>query len=168
MKLSTHHTPHRDLTRSRRRGPNAGFTLVELIVVIAVMAILQTLAAGGLRTLLGSQTVKNTSFELFAALLHARSEALTRNREVRVTPLGADWSQGWIVVTTDGLQLARSSAPAGVTISGPTAVTFRANGRPLVGPGEFVVSSAGTRPDDSRCLRVNASGRAQLARGSCT
>ena len=63
-------------TRTHLKGRSAtGFTLIELMVTIAIAAILATLAAPSFREYIVSQRIKNASFDLFTALTLARSEA---------------------------------------------------------------------------------------------
>lgn len=92
--------------------PSAGFTLLELMVTIAIGAILLGLAMPQLsRFGLAAARTKGAT-ELYTALNQARSEAIVRNAPVTVcqrnwyatgdTPRCADggsgsWAQGWLV-----------------------------------------------------------------------
>jgi type IV fimbrial biogenesis protein FimT len=62
-----------------------GFTLVEFIVVIAVLALIATLAAPSFMRMLAKKRVEGVTSELVTDLQYARSEALHRNAKVRVT-----------------------------------------------------------------------------------
>ena len=77
----------------RRRG----FTLVELLVVMAIAVVLLGVAAPSLRDIILAQRVKNASFDVFASITSARSEAITRNVPVTIAPAGGNWSNGWLV-----------------------------------------------------------------------
>lgn len=61
----------------------AGFTLIELMVVAAVLLVLITLAAPSIRDLLGMQRLQNIQSTLVSDLQFARSEAV--RRQFRVT-----------------------------------------------------------------------------------
>lgn len=81
-----------------------GFTLIELMVTIAIVAILASLAAPSFNTLATAQALRSASSELHISLLQARSEALRTNRNVYVVPVSAtdpatttDWAAGWTV-----------------------------------------------------------------------
>ena len=84
----------------RRKG---GFSLVELLVVIAVAAILLGIAAADLRSLIRHQQLKAALSDLFGAIDLTRSQAITRGMRVYLAPLGDGWSGGWSVfVDKDG------------------------------------------------------------------
>lgn len=81
-----------------------GFTLIELMIVIAIMAILASLAAPSFKTLATAQALRAASSDLQISLLQARSEALRTNRNVYVVPVSStnpattsDWADGWSV-----------------------------------------------------------------------
>jgi len=66
-------------------GPRHGVTIIEMMVVVVVLAIILSLAVPSLRELLARQRVKGINAELVTDLQYARSEAVSRNREVYVT-----------------------------------------------------------------------------------
>jgi type IV fimbrial biogenesis protein FimT len=72
------------LTGSGRR-PARGLTLIEVMVVVAVAAVILTLTAPSLRDFLARQRVAAINAELVTDLQLARSEAIARNRSVYVT-----------------------------------------------------------------------------------
>lgn len=84
-----------------------GFTLIELVVTLAVAAIVITAAAPGFRALLQNNRAATQANELVSAFTLARSEAVKRAGRVSVcaTADGAncsnsdDWSTGWMVFT---------------------------------------------------------------------
>lgn len=88
-----------------KRSVSAGFTLIELMVVVAVAALLQSLAAPAFTGMVNSMRLTAAVNSLFSSLLLARSEAIKRNAravlckstsgEACITSGG--WEQGWIV-----------------------------------------------------------------------
>lgn len=62
-----------------------GFTLIELLVVIAVLALVLVAVPPFFSTGVPSATLKAAAREVAAGLRYARSEAVTRNREVVFT-----------------------------------------------------------------------------------
>jgi len=88
-----------------KRSASAGFTLIELMVVVALVALLLSLAAPAFKGVINSMRLTTAVNALFTSLLLARSEAIKRNGravvcktvsgEACVTTGG--WQQGWIV-----------------------------------------------------------------------
>jgi type IV fimbrial biogenesis protein FimT len=82
-----------------------GFTLIELMVTVAIAAVLAGLAAPSMRDLIASNRLKSHTSALHTSLLLARSEAIKRNSRVVLckSPDGVtcvtagDWQQGWVV-----------------------------------------------------------------------
>jgi type IV fimbrial biogenesis protein FimT len=63
----------------------AGFTMVELLVVVAVVSILALLAAPSFNDFIRLQRLKSVTAQLTTDLQLARSEAASRNTQVRLT-----------------------------------------------------------------------------------
>lgn len=62
----------------------SGFTLIELMVTIAVLAIIVSIAAPGISTQLANQRVKSTAATLANALKEAKVESILRRQNVTV------------------------------------------------------------------------------------
>jgi type IV fimbrial biogenesis protein FimT len=79
-----------------------GFTLIELMVVVAIVAVLAAVGAPSFRDMLLNQRLASAAQSFNSALSLARMEAIQRARPVEVAALaGSDWSGGWIVRTGD-------------------------------------------------------------------
>lgn len=67
------------------RMTSSGFTLIELMVTIAVLAIIAGIAAPSINTQLANQRVKSTTSTIANALKGARNESLIRRQEVELS-----------------------------------------------------------------------------------
>ena len=88
---------------------NNGFTLIELIVTIAVLAIIATLAAPSFSNLLIKENLKTTAFNMRDTLKEARSRALL-NRAPTVVCTSLSKSASAVSQDTCGANLANYSA----------------------------------------------------------
>ena len=66
------------------RMSSSGFTLIELMVMIAVLAIIVGIAAPSVSTQLANQRVKSTTATLANALKEAKVESIIRRQNVKV------------------------------------------------------------------------------------
>ena len=152
------------MVRSRFRA--RAFTVVEILVVMAVFAIVVGVAGPALSSMVASQQVRSAAYDLHAALNIARSEALTRNSAVVVAPADGDWARGWSV-SEGGVVLRRQTAYPRVALSGPVRIVFSADGRPDTIATPFAVTSTGTTSGSFRCVRLRLNGRSAIDQGSC-
>jgi type IV fimbrial biogenesis protein FimT len=143
-----------------------GFTLIELMVTLAVLVILLGLGVPSFRAFIGSQKVKSGTYELMTSLVLARSEAVKRNGNVTVTPTSStDWSSGWKVGIT-GVVLHKQEAIGALTVTTYTDSTCTTTGT----VASIVYNSSGraaasscykfTAPSttNSRCVKVDLTG----------
>ena len=87
-----------------------GFTVVELMAVMAVAIILLGVGIPGFRQIAASNKLTTTTNDLVVSMNYARQEAVTRGVPVAVCPSpdgagcsgGTDWAVGWMVFTDDG------------------------------------------------------------------
>ncbi len=107
-----------------------GFTLIELMVTIAILVILAAVATPSLVTFQRSAELTSITNQLVAALNAARGEGMKRNMPSMITPTNGDndWSKGWRVFvdsnfngtydSTDILMLEQAPPPEYITIIG--------------------------------------------------
>ena len=87
-----------------------GFTLIELMVAVAMIAILSAVAAPSFSEMMVRSAIRSASSDLGADLNVARAEAIRVGGRVSVCPrtsptdmtCGSDWSQGWLVFREAG------------------------------------------------------------------
>lgn len=81
-----------------RRG---GFTIIELMITLAVLAVLVAIAAPSFSGLIERRKLHGAGEKLFADLMYAKTEAIKRNDTIRVsfTGNGATWCYGMAIDT---------------------------------------------------------------------
>lgn len=166
-------------SRHIRRKPKIGahergFTLIELMVTLSVLAIMLGIGVPSFRNFIAAQKVKTAAYELVSSMMLARSEAVKRNSAVLVTPgAAAAWAGGWSV-SAGATTLQQQQAVDGVTITpkdpaNPATtlalanMSFAASGR-LAAKAYFEI--AGTAA--TKCVKVDLSGIPSSVAGSCT
>ncbi|MDB5920403.1 MAG: type-4 fimbrial pilin related signal peptide protein [Massilia sp.] len=89
--------------KERQEG---GFSLPELLVVLAIAAVMAGAALPDFRQMIRAQQLKAATYDLFGAIDLTRTQAIARGRRVQLVPFdaaGGDWSGGWVVfVDEDG------------------------------------------------------------------
>ena len=152
-------------------GGECGFTLVELMVVVALVAVITSTAAPGLSAFASGQRAKAMTLDLSSDLLYARSEALKRNAVVTITPRSSQWSSGWAVSTGGNDILTRQASADVVQFTGaPAFISFNVNGR-VSAPSSAVqitmAPASGALSHNQRCVELDLSGRARVKTGVC-
>ena len=164
-----------------------GFTLIEVLVAIAIAAILLAVAVPSFSAANLNSRLRASSTELIASANLARAEAIKRNGVVNLCP-SADgtscsaggWEQGWIVIAPAKgaleakIMKRRDALPEGykVTASGGIAlVSFRPTGVGATAVTFTICRSAPSIGDQERVVTIDATGRTTSRRtttGLCT
>lgn len=93
------------------RRLSGGFTLVELLVVMALIAILAAIGVPSYQNLVASNRISAEINGLVAHLQFARAEAVKRGQDVTVTSSnGNNWEGGWVVADVNNNTLKQQQA----------------------------------------------------------
>jgi len=160
----------------------SGFSLIELVVTLAVLATLVALALPSFQETLRRNRVATATNELLASLALARTEALKglgpaglcASIDGATCATSTDWAAGWLVWreqrSADGIErsvVRYIQARGKVAVTGPQGgIEFTTQGRSRDGATQI-----GLAPDDvaapARCVVVGATGQARAKQEAC-
>jgi len=163
---------------------HSGFTIIEVLVAIAVLGVVLTIAVPSFSALITSNRMVSEVNDLVSNLHFARSEAIKRGLPVSVCQSGTspncdnpagDWEQGWIVVVNDGAggvpqtvlkSFAGFKGNDRFTGNGNATdvITFDRNGFALTSAGTLTLCDSDNTTQFTRAITVAASGNVSLER----
>jgi len=154
---------------SRHRA-SRGFTLVELMTVVSIVAVLATVAAPSFAEMMATQRVRTAASALTESLWLARAEATKRNTDVGFVL--RDPETGWTIADPAGSRTPLLVQPGFAAIEftaqngDGVRFTFNAYGRLSTGSGWVQVGNS--QLGVYRCVTVSTTGRATTTKGPCT
>ncbi|WP_373188287.1 GspH/FimT family pseudopilin [Halopseudomonas sp.] len=151
-----------------------GFTLIELMVTIAVLAIALAIAVPSFAEMIRSNRADTQREAVISALSTARSEAVKRGTTITVKPVsGTNWTSGWQVESAGVALRTFPALEGGASLSGPAAgIQFNSRGQ-LAGVAignkidlQYRVSTEFCRYE--RDISINAIGRVSVTKRTCS
>lgn len=157
--LADEHGPARRPSVFAQSRLAQGFTLIELMVVIAVVGVLMAVAIPSFSTFMDTTRARSAASGLYEALTIARSEAIKRGASVTISPATGGWVNGWSVkfgTTT----LKQWQPETGVSYDDAVGgdITYGLSGR-VGGTRDIVIYVATNSKVPARCVSIDASGR---------
>jgi len=161
--------------RLRARCRACGFTLIELMITLAVAAILAMIAIPSFRHILIETHLSDVNNDLAGDLQYARTEAVSRQVQVAVAASGGSWQNGWVVKIPPASTAAAApwttvrnhpAIPAQYVVAAPaaaTSVTYQSQGSlPTGSLGVcFTISAPDGANNTPRFLQVLPAGMLQ-------
>lgn len=160
----------------------AGMTLVELLIVLAIAAVLATIAAPSFSSFVNDTRLTTTLSQLASDLNRARLDAIKRNswvlfcvRDAAGTgcSTGTDWNNGWVIchdsepdgdcdAATDEEPnpiVIRQALKSKLSLTGPTAaIRFNPNGTQGTGTVATLTLCCKSNKTTGEIVRVAATG----------
>jgi type IV fimbrial biogenesis protein FimT len=84
-------TPLVSIPRALARG----FTLIELMIVLVIVAILVAVGLPSLTDFVAEQRVRTVTSDIVSEIMFARATAVEQSRRVIIEKLAVGWDQGW-------------------------------------------------------------------------
>ena len=163
-----------------------GTTLIELVVTLAIVAILAMTAVPAFTTLIKQHAIHSAGRDLHRAFNTTRATAIMRQRPVALSNLDGNWSNGMAIFLDDNSNgsldkgeevLRRFNGLGGVSATGNYWVSdyalFRSDGSAKAASGAFqagTVSVCKTNVENGYKLVLSIGGRVRLEKthfGSC-
>lgn len=157
----------------------SGFTIIELMVTVAILSVIATVAVPSFQTIIQNNQTVTQANNLLSAVQLARSEAVKRGVEVSLTADTNDFNNGWCVHTgaaCDNANRIRTfEANSAVTLSSAAAeVTFSSRGSRI--PETTTNTTISVQPktcttgevNRRSIVTINVTGRAAVTKGSCS
>lgn len=148
-----------------------GFTLIELMVTIAVAAIILGIAAPSFKEFMAGQSIRTVASNLHADMLRSRSEAISRNQSVVLVPVvSGNWNNGWQICTDSGCTTVigiekQLDSKLSINANGKTEIKFLPNGRAQEAVSLELSSSAYTGA--AWCVKITTSGQSTMVHQAC-
>jgi type IV fimbrial biogenesis protein FimT len=159
-----------------------GFTLVEALVVLAIVAMLSAMAAPNFLSMVQRFRVDAASDALAATIQAARIEAIRTGQRVNITPqncIPAGWGCGWVMyadLDTDDVQdaneptIRRVDVMANVTITKSAPINLVSISRfgqaTALGNTTFLIGPQGVQSSDCKSLVLNIALRQSSTTGT--
>ena len=164
-----------------------GFTLVELLMTLAVVAVLVTFAVPSFHSMLDSGKLTTASNALLSSIQLARSEAIRRGGRVVLCKSSdglacaerGGWEQGWMVFHDANNDGERDRSEPVIQRMQPLAASLRLTGNSTVAKDVSFLSTGGgfqagtltvcnPSAGQARLIVLNAAGRPRIQKGSST
>jgi type IV fimbrial biogenesis protein FimT len=153
----------------------AGFTMIEIGVVLTIVGILMAVGAPSFKTFVDTMDAKSAAMDLVGDLMVARSEALKRNTSMTVAPISGAWTNGWQLTRTDQptvILRSRTALRRGLSVTAPAGdIVFNSNGRlnntDLTTSNVSWAIASSTAGVTSRCVVITPTGSARAKQGAC-
>ncbi|TGN38449.1 GspH/FimT family pseudopilin [Marinobacter confluentis] len=157
------------------RNAHRGFTIIELMVVVAVLAIVATVAVPSFQQIIENNRLATESNRIYSAMSFARSEAVRIGDDVSLSAKTGGFDEGWCVhlgAACTGTDILRQfDAGDELDYSGSAnTLTFNARGEMTNTTFNLSIEPSNCESgetDKTRTISVSLSGRGSIQKGDC-
>jgi len=160
------------------RSAPRGFTLIELVVAVAVLAIAASFAVPAFQQVVESNRLATESNRLLSAINYARSEAVRVGDDASLTANTGGFGNGWCVhlgtacnnTGTNEILRQFDAAQLDYTAPGDTTLTFNARGEMTNAAFQLSIdpkNCGSGEVDKRRTVSVSLSGRGSVQKENC-
>jgi type IV fimbrial biogenesis protein FimT len=146
-------------------APHHGFTLVEAMVTLSILAILMAVGAPSLFTFIQNQQIRSSAEELQSGLTLARNEALRRNAPVSLWMVDQT-TAACALSANGGAWVVSQNSPAGACNAAPSETAaprlVQSRGQRESGRG-VIVAATDAAGASASCITFNGFGLAETA-----
>lgn len=171
---SSRHLVRADYLREQN---SRGFTLVELMVTIAVMAILLAIAVPSFTDAFLGSKLSSYANNFVASAHLARSEAIKRNTAVTLCAsadgascaTAGGWQQGWIVLSGTTVIQRQQALPAGLSFTGGAySIIYQSSGINAISTTLTLCRATPSVGSQQREISISATGRPSVTKTTST
>lgn len=145
----------------------SGFTLIELMITIVVIAIIATIAVPSFRQMIVQQNLKKSTHEFVAVLNQARSMSVLERRNIQIEFSKNKVNNPLLNTATNIFWAPQGSVT--LTASSPTTLTYGLNGGLNNFTSDLVFTLCAEPKGNSRIITVSKMGTVQqVVEGKCT
>lgn len=171
---------------------NSGFTLVELLITLAVAAVLLTTAVPSMTSMIVNNRITTQANDFIGAIQYARSESLRRSSFVTICPSSNgtscavlsgsshNWAIGYIIFTDDDgdgtvdagddeiIRIFEELAGETTFVGDATNLRYMPTGyQNGTSTAAFTLSASNCTGDKERVININSIGRPTISKSSC-
>lgn len=155
----------------------AGFTVIELMIVATIAGILLAVSAPAFQDVISRTVVNSQARTLLTAINYTRSEAIRRNADVTLcastngTDCSGSWSDGWLVSADNGgsgeILRVYEGPGSGSTVSftggSSDTLVYDSMGFSRDSARQFVICPADNDDENAQGIDISLTGRASRA-----